>query len=35
MPGSALREHDGTSVREPSTSTMQTRHAFAGSSVSP
>ena len=30
MPGSALREQAGTSVREPSTSTTQTRHTFTG-----
>ena len=31
MPSSHLRAHDGTSVREPSTSTTQTRHALMGS----
>ena len=30
MPGSALREQAGTRVREPSTSTTQTRHTFTG-----
>ena len=30
MPGSALREQVGTSVREPSTSTTHTRHTFTG-----
>ncbi len=35
MPSSASREHAGTSVRAPSSSTMQTRHALAGVSVSP
>ena len=35
MPGSTRREHDGTSTREPSTSTMHTRQAFFGVSVSP
>ena len=30
MPGSTLREQAGTSVRAPSTSTTQTRHALAG-----
>ena len=35
MPGSTEREHDGTNVREPSTSTMHTRQAFFGVSVSP
>ena len=35
IPGSALREHDGTRVRDPSTSTMHTRQAFFGVSVSP
>ena len=35
MPCSTLREQDGTSTREPSTSTMQTRQAFFGVSVSP
>jgi hypothetical protein len=35
MPASTGREHDGTRVREPSTSTMQTRQAFFGVSVSP
>ena len=30
MPGSALREQAGTSVREPSSSTTQTRHTFTG-----
>jgi hypothetical protein len=35
MPGSTCREHDGTSTRDPSTSTMQTRQAFFGVIVSP
>ena len=35
IPGSTLREHDGTSTREPSTSTMHTRQAFLGVIVSP
>jgi hypothetical protein len=35
MPCSTLREHDGTSTREPSTSTMHTRQAFFGVRVSP
>ena len=35
MSGSTLREHAGTSVRAPSSSTTQIRHAFAGVSVSP
>jgi len=35
MPGSTLREQDGTSTREPSTSTMHTRQAFLGVIVSP
>ena len=35
IPSSALREHDGTSVRAPSSSTTQTRHTFTGVSVSP
>ena len=35
MPGSALREQAGASVRAPSTSTTQTRQAFFGVSVSP
>ena len=35
IPASALREHAGTSTREPSSSTTQTRQTFAGSSVSP
>ena len=30
IPGSALREHDGTRVREPSTSTTHTRQTFTG-----
>jgi hypothetical protein len=30
MPASALREHDGTSVRAPSSSTTQIRHALTG-----
>ena len=30
MPGSALREHDGTSVRAPSSSTTHTRQALTG-----
>jgi len=30
MPASAVRLHAGTSVREPSTSTTHTRHAFTG-----
>ena len=30
MPGSALREQDGTRVREPSTSTTHTRQTFTG-----
>ena len=34
IPGSTFREQDGTSVREPSTSTTQTRHTFTGVSVS-
>ena len=34
IPGSTLREHDGTSAREPSTSTTQTRQTFTGASVS-
>ena len=32
---STLREHAGTSARAPSSSTTQTRHAFAGVRVSP
>jgi hypothetical protein len=35
MPGSTRREQAGTSVREPFTSTTQTRQAFFGVSVSP
>ena len=35
MPSSTLRAHEGTSTREPSTSTMHTRQAFTGVSVSP
>ena len=35
IPSSALREHAGTSVRAFSSSTMHTRQAFAGVSVSP
>ncbi len=35
MPGSTFREHDGASTRAPLTSTMQTRQAFFGVSVSP
>ena len=35
IPSSTLREHAGTSVREPSSSTTQTRHTFTGVSVSP
>ena len=34
MPGSTLREQLGTSTREPSTSTTQTRQTFTGWSVS-
>ena len=34
IPGSALREHDGTSTRAPSTSTTHTRQTFTGVSVS-
>jgi hypothetical protein len=34
MPSSTLREHEGTSVREFSTSTTQTRQTFTGVSVS-
>ena len=34
MPLSAFREHAGTSAREPSSSTTQTRHAFTGARVS-
>ena len=30
MPASALREQDGTRVREPSTSTTHTRQTFTG-----
>ena len=30
MPGSAVREQAGTSVRDPSTSTTQTRQTFTG-----
>ena len=30
MPGSALREHAGTRVRDPSTSTTQTRQTLTG-----
>jgi len=30
IPGSALREHDGTRVRAPSSSTTQTRQTFTG-----
>ena len=30
IPSSAARLHAGTSVRAPSTSTTQTRHAFTG-----
>ena len=30
MPGSALREQAGTRVRDPSTSTTQTRQTFTG-----
>ena len=30
MPASAVRLHAGTSVREPSTSTTQTRQALTG-----
>ena len=33
--GSTLREHAGTSTLAPSSSTTQTRHTFAGRSVSP
>jgi len=32
---STRREHDGTRTRDPSTSTMHTRHAFFGVIVSP
>jgi hypothetical protein len=35
MSGSTLREHAGTSVRAPSSSTTQIRQALAGISVSP
>ena len=35
MPFSALRAHDGTSTRDPSSSTTHTRQAFTGVSVSP
>ena len=35
IPASALREQAGTSTREPSSSTTQTRHTLAGWSVSP
>ena len=35
IPSSALREQAGTSVRAFSSSTMHTRHAFTGVSVSP
>ena len=35
MPASTFREHEGTSVRAPSTSTTQTRQTFTGVSVSP
>jgi hypothetical protein len=35
MPGSTLREHEGTNTREPSTSTMHTLQAFFGVMVSP
>ena len=35
IPSSALREHEGTSVRAPSSSTTQTRQTFTGVSVSP
>ena len=35
MSGSTLREQAGISVRAPSSSTTQIRHAFAGISVSP
>ena len=35
MSGSTLREHAGTSVRAPSSSTTQIRQAFAGVRVSP
>src|SRR6266550_881452 len=34
MPASTLREQAGTSVREPSSSTTQTRQTFTGVSVS-
>ena len=34
IPSSAVRLHAGTSTREPSTSTTQTRHTFTGRSVS-
>src|SRR5215469_5262773 len=34
MPGSALREQAGTSVREPSTSTTHTRQTLTGSRFS-
>ncbi len=33
MPGSTLRAHAGTSTRDPSTSTTQTRQALTGVSV--
>ena len=35
IPGATAREQAGTSAREPSSSTTQTRQTFAGSSVSP
>ena len=35
IPASAFREHAGTSVRAPSSSTTHTRHTFTGVSVSP
>ena len=35
IPGSTLREHEGTNTREPSTSTMHTLQAFFGVMVSP
>ena len=34
IPGSTLREHEGTSTREPSSSTTQTRQTLTGVSVS-